>query len=185
MFIEIDNWLIMWANWGVRQIELYTRFTKRTVTLVLLVIIKGFSWSNVLVLAVLSLYSTGYTVILLASACAALLFNCVKHESLMHEIASDESRARENLISGGYLVRLIMVYVSLVQISVLVSYFLFNEKALLVTNIADFVVDIVSATVCISFVCSTVVEHVLCAQSMTPKEKLKCDYGRARKHFLD
>lgn len=169
MFIEIDNWLIKWAQFIVWFIELYTRFTKRTVAIVLLGIIKNITWSNLLFLTVHSLHSFGYTLFFLMFACALLLMVCNRYDSLINEGACEGSKIRENLIKNARLGRLIQVYISLIQISLVMSSILFNDEASLFSTTTDVVANVSALGVCISFVCSTVVEYILCSQSIPPR----------------
>jgi hypothetical protein len=181
MFAEIDSWFIMRSAWGVRQVELYTRFTKRTVTTLLLATIKSITWSNVILLLLLSLHNGGYIIILLAIACAMQLTVCGQYDLWTYD-----STIPQSMIEARRYGRLIMVYISIFQVSFLIAYFFsLGTDAMLLLSINELVIHVCALGVSFCFFCSSLLEYVLCAQSMTPKEKLKCDYGRARRHFLD
>ncbi len=178
MFILIDNWLIKWAQFFVWFIELFTCFTKKMIATLLLVIIKSITWSNVLILTLLSLHSIGYTLIVLATACAAQLAVCGLYDSWLHESIVSRNRV-ENNRNG----RLIMAFISLFQVSFFTPYILLSDTDILSSlPIDEFVIQISMYGVCFCFFCSFVLGYLLCAQSLPPQEKHKRDFMRSRRN---
>lgn len=167
MFSKIDNFLIMWAQWFVRQIELYTNRTKKCSIVLFLNFNSIFTFVLILLCVLYFNFDEKSILIKLLSIGFCFMIN-IYNRSLKEKVGilsdSNSTNSLPEEIVTRFFLRILLLLVCCLT---MFQYFLAYTN-LTGINIYDRII-IVSATSQVYIV--VLVEYLLCTTSLPPGEK--------------
>ncbi len=176
MFLKIDARLIIWANWCVRQVELYTSSTRKTLYTLYLFLMKCLSviTATCVVLLLIIELNMLHGLFLLSSIGQIMDYSVYK--SLSYTVRDDDSVLPFAIITRKIQRMIVFTEICLLLPSYLVCIIIQDEWYTL--SVIDVVLSIAMSAMMLYVICSMVVEYILCTFSIPPAERVRREYMR-------
>ncbi len=181
MFLKIDEWLIMWAQWGVRQAELYARCTRRMLHAVVL-------FCTQVAVTIASIIAVTYIVAIPFDVFFTLVqsFVCFAwwkifiHHRNLQRVMPEESHVLPKEICTRKVERVSFLCLAVYGASatIVCAALLFYDSR--VENIVGLAMMTIT-TVC--WYTLTCLEYIICTVSIPPQERARREYERDRRSY--
>lgn len=182
MFLKIDEWLIMWADWCVRQCELYSGMTKKSIGDFWLFLLKCsvlcMMLGTVLYLAI-EVNGLGYLFVVCFLTQVMNYFTLKKYLQISDSVNNARPAAIITRRVGRYILLCVLGYIVPSW-----TMFIVIQEDFSVISTTNYVIAISNTAILINLVVSAVLEYLLCVTPMPPREKQRHAYERERRVFM-